>query len=169
MKIFDFSKSVIKKTIDELNKAEKYIRIAVFQIHSDLIIAKLLEKLKSGVKIEIITLPYDSINDDVREHVTKKLEQLKDAGADILFCEWNVGDPLRTSTAIGRWYSYHGKFIVTDKAAIGLSANLIQNNELDAVLVFRNEQERIKEFNRKFEELKKLFITESNGYKGDIR
>ncbi|MBZ9571957.1 phosphatidylserine/phosphatidylglycerophosphate/cardiolipin synthase family protein [Patescibacteria group bacterium] len=169
MKTFDFSKSVIQEVIDEFDRAEKYIKIAMFQIHNDLVIDKLFKKIKEGLIVEIITLPYDSIHENVREHVTERLEKLKSRGGNILFCKWNVGDPERTTTAVGRWYLFHGKFIVTDKAAISLSANFIQTPELDAILIFRNEQDKIQEFNNKFEELKELFIIENNGYEGNIR
>jgi len=65
---------------------------------------KLKEKLDAGVKVEIITLPYDSINTDVRQEVESKLRVLESKGAKILFDKWNVGDPSRTTTAVGRWH-----------------------------------------------------------------
>ena len=74
-------------------------------------------------------------------------------GAKLYFCKWNVGDPERTSTAVGRWYSFHGKFIVTDKSAIALSANFTQSPEIDGLLIYRDEPEKINEFNEKFDEL----------------
>ena len=121
------------------------------------------------MKVEIFTLPYDSINEDVKDEVTKRFESLKRKGAKLFFCRWNVGDPERTTTAVGRWYSFHGKFIVTDKSAIALSANFIQIQELDAILIYKNETDKIAEYNRKFDELINLFITEENGYEGTIR
>lgn len=169
MKKFDFSNNIIKQVIDEIEKAKTYIKIAIFQIHNDSIIDKLVEKVNGRVSVEIITLPYDSINEDVREHVTKRLEELRNAGATLSFCKWNVGDPERTTTAVGRWYSFHGKFMVTDKAAVSLSANLTNSPELDASLIFDDEENKIKEFNEKFEELKELFITKKDGYDGNIR
>lgn len=94
-----------------------------------------------------MTLPYDSINDSVRAKVISRFENLSDLGANINFCKWNVGDPERTSTAIGRWYSFHGRFIVTDKSAIALSANFTRTNELDATIIIDNEQTMIDQFN----------------------
>lgn len=166
---FDLSNLIIEQVIREIGRATRFIRIAVFQIHNDRIIDKLIEKVNGGVSVEVFTLPYDSINDDVRQHVTEKLEALKDSGAILYFCKWNVGDPERTTTAVGRWYSYHGKFMVTDKAAVSLSANLTNSPELDAILIFDNEQNKIQEFNDKFEHLKELFINANNGYDGSIR
>lgn len=89
--------------------------------------------------------------------------------AESIFCKWNVGDPERTTTAVGRWYLFHGKFIVTDKAAIALSANFTSTRELDAAVIFKNRQDKIDEFNKVFETLIDLFITAHNGYEGKIR
>ena len=117
----------------------------------------------------MFTLPYDSINEDIRESVTVELEKLQTKGAQVFFCQWNIGDPERTTTAVNVWYSFHGKFIVTDQSAIGLSANLTQQAELDAILVYRNELSKIQEFNTKFDELKEMFVVDDQGYKGTIR
>lgn len=158
----------ISTIIEELRQAEEYIRIAMFQIHREDVFNVLLDKIKHGIKVEILTLPYDSINEEIRSRVTSRFEQLKKDGATIYFCRWNVGDPERTTTAVGRWYSFHGKFIVTDKSAIALSANFTENPELDAVLIHRNDIEKIREFNRKFEEILSLFVTEEEGFNGKI-
>lgn len=169
MKKFDFSESIVQQVVDELKKTKSYIKIAIFQIHNDLVIDTLMSKLKEGLDVEILTLPYDSINDDVNARVTKRLKSLEKAGAKLFFDKWNIGDPGRTTTAVGRWYSFHGKFIVTDQAAIALSANFTQNPELDAALVFDGEKAVINEFNQKYEELKNLFVTPRNDFQGAIR
>lgn len=169
MKIFKFSADVINRIISELYDAEEFIRIAVFQIHNQRVFNVLNDKLNEGVRVEIITLPYDSINEDIQTEVTNLFQNIERNGARLYFCKWNVGDPERTTTAVGRWYSFHGKFIVTDKSAIALSANFTQTQELDAVLIFKNEIDKINEYNSKFEELIDLFITENSGYSGTIR
>jgi phosphatidylserine/phosphatidylglycerophosphate/cardiolipin synthase-like enzyme len=169
MKTFELSIDVIPKIVKELKKAKKFIRIAIFQLHNENIFSVLSDKLQEGVTVEIFTLPYDSINEDVKNEVTARFESLKRKGARLYLCRWNVGDPERTTTAVGRWYSFHGKFLVTDKSAIALSANLIQTQELDALLIYKNESNKIAEYNRKFDELLNLFITENNGYEGTIR
>jgi len=125
--------------------------------------------LNEGVRVEIITLPYDSINEDIQAEVNGMFQNIEGNGARLHFCKWNIGDPERTNTAVGRWYSFHGKFIVTDKSAISLSANFTQSQELDAVIVFKNEMDTIGEYNRKFDELIDLFIRENSGYNGTIR
>lgn len=169
MRIFEFNKQIIEQVIKELAHAKEYIKIAVFQIHNRELFAKLNEKLSQGVRVELFTLPYNSIHDSVRDEVIANFEALKKKGAEVFFCKWNVGDPERTTTAVGVWYSFHGKFIVTDQSAISLSANLTQQAELDAMLLYRQEPEKIKEFNNRFEELKELFVVDNHGYEGNIR
>jgi phosphatidylserine/phosphatidylglycerophosphate/cardiolipin synthase-like enzyme len=154
----------------ELGTAQDYIRVAVFQIHSVSILAALIEKAKSGVNVEVFTLPTDSIHDEVtRAQMVAQFNQLRVHHGKVHFCAWNVGDPERTTTAFGVWYSYHGKFIVTDQVAISLSANLTNAEEIDALLVYRNEPEMIRQFNEKFDQLLELFVQERVGYSGSIR
>ncbi|MGH9877221.1 MAG: phospholipase D family protein, partial [Nitrososphaerales archaeon] len=122
-----------------------------------------------GLSVEVFTLPYDSINPDIRAQVMQHFQWLEKNGAKIYLCAWNVGDPERTITAVGRWYSFHGKFIVTDESAIALSANFTMSRELDAIIIFKNDQKRIVEFNKKFDELIDLFITTYGDSQGSIR
>ena len=143
--------------------------MAVFQIHLDSLFDLLENKIRKGINVEILTLPYDSINESLRDEVSLRFNNLREAGATIKFCKWNVGDPERTTTAIGRWYSFHGKFIVTEKSAIILSANFTRINELDACLIIKDEQNIITNFVEKYEQLQTLFVTENNGYDGNIR
>jgi hypothetical protein len=58
---------------------------------------------------------------------------------------------------------------VTDKSAIGLSANLTQERELDAAIIVKNVEERIREFNVKFEQLLNFFVTKDDSSDGMIR
>jgi len=169
LKTFEFSNNVVTKVLEELKKAEEFIKIAVFQIHLESLFDLLEQKLNQGLEIDIFTLPYDSINKSVSEGVITRLERLSNLGANLHFCKWNVGDPERTSTAIGRWYSYHGKFIVTDKSAIVLSANFTRSIELDATIIIKEEQPFIDNFIERFNELLNLFVNEQNGYDGEIR
>jgi len=111
----------------------------MFQIHNEHVFEALMAKAKQA-KIEILTLPYDSINDDVKKEVEQRFEALKVQGAIIYFDKWNVGSSERTTTATNRWYSFHGKFIVTDRSAIALSANFTKNQELDALVIFKNDK-----------------------------
>ena len=159
---------VISKIIDHLQNAEKYIKIAMFQIHHEDIFTVLNEKLDQGVDVEILTLPYDSIHPKVRDAVERRFKIIGDKGAVLHFCKWNVGDPGRTTMATGRWFSFHGKFIVTDKCAIALSANLIESEELDAMIVFEEDRVKIEEFNEKYSQLLSWFINKDGDYEGNI-
>jgi len=169
LKTFEFSTEVVKRVLTELEKAEEFIKISVFQIHLDELFDLLEKKVDAGLAIDIFTLPYDSINEIVSDRVINRLDKLSEKGANLHLCKWNVGDPERTTTAIGRWYSFHGKFIVTDKSAIALSANFTKNNELDAIIVITNEQSFIDNFTERFDELLDLFVLERDGYNGKIR
>lgn len=169
MPVFEFSQNVIPYVINELEEAEQYIRIAIFQLHHHGVFEILNQKLSQGLKVEILTLPYDSIDLDVREQVTQQFQELENHRASLYLCKWNIGDPERTTTAVGRWYSFHGKFIVTDKSAIALSANFTDQHELDAMLIYKEEPEKLIEFNQKFEELLELFVRPYFGYSGKIR
>lgn len=154
--LFDFGYDVIDEVLEELKKSEKYIRIAIFQLHEQRVFEVLEEKLKSGVEVDIFTLPYDSVNEDIQEQVRRRFTNIDKLGAKIYFSNWNIGDPSRTTTAVNRWYSFHGKFIVTDKVAIALSANFTEENEIDAIIIYSAE-EFISLFNSKFDELVSFF------------
>lgn len=155
---FDFSNDVIERVLEELDKSEKFIRIAIFQLHNQRVFELIERKLKAGIKVEIFTLPYDSVNEKIQEHVKNQFVNIEKLGAKLFFSNWNIGDPSRTTTAVNRWYSFHGKFIVTDKVAIALSANFTNENETDAILVLTT-KEHIELFSKKFDELVLLFST----------
>jgi hypothetical protein len=169
LKTFQLSNRVVSEVLKEIDQAKVFIKIAVFQVHLIDLFTILEKKISSGIQVEIFTLPLDSIHEPVSEEVSNRLNKLKVLGANLHFCKWNVGDPERTTTAVGRWYSFHGKFIVTEQAAIALSANFTQNNELDACLIIKNEKELVSNFSKKFEELVNLFVNPNNGYDGSIR
>jgi len=153
---FSFDTDIIDKVAKEIKEAEKYVRIAVFQIHNGSIYDALDYALRKDISVEVFTLPYDSINADIRDKVKKRMERIQKNGAKLYFSKWGIGDPERTTTAVGRWYSFHGKFLVTENAAISISANLTEEAELDAMLIYR-EQQKINEFNEKFHLLLELF------------
>lgn len=163
MKLFKFNKEILSEVIAEIRSAKKFIKIAIFQLHNQTIFEELNKKISESVKVHIVTLPYDSINDDVREKVENLFRKLINAGAIVDFIKWNVGDPERTSTAVGRWYAFHGKFMVTDKIAMSLSANLIDQNELDAMVKF-DDDSTISNFSAQFDYLLDLFVKD-NGQK----
>ena len=75
MVYFEYSTSVVDRVIEEMRQAEKYIRIAMFQIHIDDVFELLEEKLNDGVKIEVFTLPYESMKKAVRNDVEKNFKK----------------------------------------------------------------------------------------------
>lgn len=81
MKEFEFSEKVLVRVINEMRDAEKYIRIAIFQIHNPEIFHVLNEKLQDKIAVEIFTLPIDSINLDVQAEVAGMLGDLQLGGA----------------------------------------------------------------------------------------
>jgi phosphatidylserine/phosphatidylglycerophosphate/cardiolipin synthase-like enzyme len=166
---FDFSINVIAQIIEEINNANSYIRIAIFQLHNIQIFEALQHKLNEGVKVEVITLPFDSLKPKIKDITEKNFQKLAEKGAKIFFNQWGEGNPDNTRTAVEGWYCFHGKFIVTDQSAIALSANFTNDQELDAILIYRNDQSKIKEFNDKIDFLKQLFINPKDGFDGEVR
>ncbi|MHA1821182.1 MAG: phospholipase D-like domain-containing protein [Promethearchaeota archaeon] len=155
---FYFDSKTLNIIFDILRNTRRFIKIAIFQIHNKEffnIINKLLQK---GISVEIFTLPYDSIHENI-EQVKGYFEEIINNGAQVYFCGWNIGDPERTSTATNIWYSFHGKFLVTDSIAAIFSTNLTNKDELNVLLKFYNDQKYINLFVKKFDELKALFIS----------
>lgn len=169
---FSFDQDVLDKIFSILNNADKFIKIAVFQIHNKNFFEIIQEKLEKGVKVEVFTLPYDSIHENEAE-IRMNFENIINQGAKVYFCEWNVGDPERTTTAVNKWYSFHGKFLVTDKDAVAFSANLTEKKEIDVFLSYTS-KDKIENLCKKFEELIDWFVkidnqdNQGNYFKGNI-
>lgn len=144
----------IERVLDDCGRM---INIAMFQFQSESFAQILIRKAQSGVAVELFTLPITSVNANNRAQVTDIYSRMETAGCIIHKCEWNIGSPERTSTAANVWFSFHGKFIVTESSAVSLTANLLENNEFDACIV-SDEQGVIDEFNERFRLLKRLFI-----------
>ena len=169
MVTFKMGQDTEKEIVSRIQDSKEYIRIAVFQMHSEVIFSALLDRAGQGVNIEICTLPYDSINSDVRESVVERFERLKNAGVSIHFLPWNVGDPVRTTTAVGRWYAYHGKFMVTEKYAIIFSTNFLEHDEIEAFII-DDSTDLIQILNEKFNWLVKTFsLLSEDGQIGGFR
>ena len=138
MKKFKFSsnKEIIKKTISE---ADKFISIVSFQFTADSLIRNLLLDKSRKVNLSIITLPSDSYKDTAaRKKIDNLYKDLEKNGAKVYQCIWEVGDPSLTATSLSgeqlegggnKWYSMHGKFIVTDKSALIMSSNFTNAEE----------------------------------------
>lgn len=156
--IFEFGEDVLEKVIDEIKGAEKYIKIVVFQMQNLKMIDSLIDKVKKKINVEVITLPFTSIyGEEIEKEVNKKFKEFNKLGGKLYTYDWNIGTTEHTKTVSGPWYGLHAKFIVTDKAAIILSANLTNEPEIDALIV-NHSIDMIKEFNKKFEIIKENYI-----------
>ena len=164
--------TVTKKPIYEvIGSANKFIKIVAFQLTSQSIINLLLKKAKENVNIEIITLPEDSFADvKARTRIREMYQTLKKNNIRLYICDWEVGEPKQTQTSQSgdisegggtKWYSLHGKFIVTEKNALIMSSNLTDEPLWEVYLV-TSDEEHISLFISKFNYLKELFILKSS-------
>ena len=169
MKEFRFTtnKKIISKIIGEANK---FIYIVAFQLTAESFIRDILLEKSRRVELSIITLPSDSYKDTAeRSKIAKLYQDLERDGAKVHQCVWEVGDPSLTATSLSgeqaegggnKWYSMHGKFIVTDKSALITSSNFTDTEEIEVYLI-TSESTAIKQFVEKFNQLKALFIDEN--------
>jgi pentatricopeptide repeat protein len=128
---FRSDKELIYKT---LNEAEKFIKIVVFQLTSKSIVDLLIKKSDERLDIEVITLPEDSYAKvEDRDKIRMLYDSMISKGIELNLCDWEVGDPSLTDTSLSgemaegggsKWYSLHGKFIITDKCSLISSSNL---------------------------------------------
>lgn len=129
--------------------------------------------------MELITLPIDSYkNEEERKVISKYYKLLANNGVKIYICNWEVGDPSLTSTSMSgilregggnKWYSLHGKLIITEKNAVIMSLNFMDKKLLDVYLEFKS-KEKINQFSIKFQRCKYLFIdkTTSQNIHGNL-
>ncbi len=152
-----------------IKNASKFIDIVSFQFTSQEIINLLIAKAKEGVSIRIISLPEDSYGEVTQR---KQIEQLYNSlireGIELNRCIWEVGVPELTETSLSgvqtegggnKWYSLHGKFVVTDREAIATSLNFTDEAQLEVYLSYDNIK-TIETFRKKFDFLKTQFCFE---------
>jgi len=156
---FEFGYTALRRVIEEIRKAEKYIYIVVFQMQNLELLDELIKKAKSGLEVEIITLPLSSINDpEIEKKVREKFDALSKNKGKLNIFDWNVGTTGHTKSIEGDvWYGLHAKFVVTEKSAIILSANITNEPEIDGVLI-EESKEAIEDFNKKFRLIKEFYI-----------
>lgn len=167
MTVFDLrrDKIPIKKAIDE---ASKFINIVSFQFTSEEIIKLLIARANKGIKVRIITLPEDSYGDIAeRQKISSLYKELSDKGIELNLCLWEVGVPELTETSLSgeqtegggnKWYSLHGKFVVTDKKALAVSTNFTSKEQLEVYLYYEDPK-IIESFRSKFNEINELFCS----------
>ena len=165
--IFNEKQSPIYETIDQ---AKKFIKIVAFQMTSTRLIEVLKKRAREGIKIEVITLPVDSFKKaNKRKEIEIFHEDLKKNDVVLEICDWEVGAASLTTTSQSgkiregggsKWYSMHGKLIITDQNALLLTANLIDKQLWDVYLSLSDEKSKallIEGFDR----IRQLFIEPS--------
>jgi len=153
--------------INIIKNAEEFIKIIAFQFTSREFVDLLIEKSKLGLIIELITLPVDSYSkEEERSKIKNLFNELLDNNIKIYFCDWEVGDPSLTTTSMSgrinegggnKWYSLHGKLLITEQAAILMSFNFIDRNLFESFLI--TEGKNIAKFLELFDKCKNLFIS----------
>lgn len=167
-------KTLIREAIDE---ATEFIYVVAFQLTSEEIIKLLTEKAIRGVKVRIITLPEDSYGDmAARYKIGNLYNMLTSNSVELNQCIWEVGTPELTDTSLSgeqtegggnKWYSLHGKFIVTDKKAVALSTNFTEEEDLE-VYLFYEDKKVIEDFRAKFDRISELFCSQQKLIPGSL-
>lgn len=154
----------VLKEIMEL--AEKYVYLASFLFYDEKVAHLLMEKSKSGISVELLTTPSEAArSDEVKEWSSQLQRRLESSGVKIIPCEWEVGQPQRTvSTFAGgrrpTWFAMHAKYLVTDKHAVIMSADITQDfnkgGKWDSFVIY-DEPKRIQLLREKYELMKDFF------------
>jgi phosphatidylserine/phosphatidylglycerophosphate/cardiolipin synthase-like enzyme len=151
--------------LESIDNAQEFLKIVSFQLTSIHVITALEQACQRGVKVSVITLPPDSYAGD-RSVIEALFERLRSAGVDLSLCIWEVGEPRLTTTSLSgareggmgqKWYSLHGKFLVSELAAQISSSNCTDENRLECYLELYDESS-ISEFDGKFSYLKETFV-----------
>lgn len=151
-----------------VKNASEFIDILSFQFTSREIVSLLIAKAQEGVSIRIISLPEDSYREITQR---KEIEQLYDSliqkGIEFNRCIWEVGVPELTETSLSgeqtegggnKWYSLHGKFVVTEREAIATSLNFTDDAQLEVYLSY-DDVKTVETFSAKFDFLKAQFCS----------
>ena len=155
--------SVLKEII---KTAEKYVCFVSFLFYDEKVADLLIEKCRSGVSVELLTTPPEAAgSSELKEWSSKLQERLESSGVKVVPCEWEVGQPERTvSTFAGgrrpTWYALHTKFLVTDKHAVVMSADLTkdfnEDKKWDSFIIYDGHK-RVRLLQEKYELVKNFF------------
>lgn len=163
--------------IDAIKEARNFIDIVSFQFTAEDIIKLLIDKVNKGIKVRVITLPEDSYaNIKERQKITEFYKKLSNAGVEVNLCLWEVGVPELTETSLSgeqtegggnKWYSLHGKFVVTDKKTLIVSTNFTDEKQLEVYLYY-DDPEIIESSQNKFNQIKTLFCEKRGPLPGEL-
>ncbi|MBE0432248.1 hypothetical protein IBX73_02140, partial [candidate division WOR-3 bacterium] len=176
MVLFDLRRDKIPIK-EAINEASKFIDIVSFQFTSEEIIRLLIDKSNKGIKVRVVTLPEDSYGDIAkRQTISNLYKELSNRGIELNLCLWEVGVPELTETSMSgeqtegggnKWYSLHGKFVVTDKKALAVSTNFTDDNQLEVYLRYEDPK-IIESFRSKFNQINELFCSGQKPLPGSL-
>jgi len=156
--------SVLKEVISE---AEKHVYLTSFLFYDEKVAELLIDKRSKNIAVEILTTPSIAArSDELKEWASQLQKRLQSSGINVITCDWEVGQPQRTvSTFAGgrspTWFAMHAKYLVTDKHALVMSADLTQDfnkgGEWDSFVIY-DDPKKIQLFLEKYEQLKKFFF-----------
>lgn len=163
--------------LEAIKEASSFIDIVSFQFTSEDIMRFLMDKVKKGIKVRVITLPKDSYADiNERQKISRLYQKLSNAGVELNLCLYEVGVPELTETSLSgeqtegggsKWYSLHCKIVVTEKKALALSTNFTDEKQLEVYLYYEDPK-IIESFRAKFDLIKTLFCKGKEPLPGEL-
>ena len=145
------------------------MKIVTFRFDSKEFGDLLLEKARNKVDIEVITNPPDNVaKDELRRIVETMYKELENNKVKMHLSTWEAGEPELTPTSVSgkqsasagigeKWYSLHLQIMINENEALVTSRPLTRDNTID--IFYKSSEDQFKnEANKKFEEIKKLFI-----------
>lgn len=150
-----------------IKNSEKFLKIVTFRFFSEDFANILIKKAKSGVDVEVITTPADSVaKEEMRPQVERMYKTLRDKNVKLFTCSWEAGEPRLTSTSMSgrlaagigeKWYSIHLQLIVNEKQALITSKNLTSDRNLD-IYFLNSTPQFVKLALDKFGKIKEIFF-----------
>lgn len=163
VEVTDDGFSVLSRII---NAAEQHIHLTSYVFYDEKVAELLIDKRKKSVSVEIVTTPSAAAKSSkLKERASNLQRRLQASGIDVIACDWEVGQPQRTvSTFAGgrspTWFAMHGKYVVTDKHAVIMSADLTEDfnegGKWDSFVIY-DDPKKIQGLLDKHEQLKKFF------------
>lgn len=132
------------------------------RFYDDRIADLLVEKRNLGIYVELVTTPPEAARTgDLVEWSRRLQKQLAVSGVRVYRYDWELGRQSRVSTFGGRRYALHADFLVTDRDAVILSADLTkavsEGRDTSAYIVY-DDWDRVQALQTQFERLKDLSL-----------
>jgi len=150
-----------------IKEAAEYVHLVSFLLYDEKTRDLLIEKRKTtNLSIEVYTTPPEAAESSGLKDLSTRLQyDLRAAGVKVVPCDWEVGRPeLTISTRAGgripRWFALHAKFLVTDKHALVMSADINETfskgGDWNTCLI-HTDQHHITLLEKKYQTLKGFF------------